>query len=523
MQSVSSLFTTRAQAAMRPISWSLLISFDKTFDDDIDFFTIGSSLIGGTDVLKGTSNVIQEWEKYNYQDFSDRVLSIDINRETDPPITPITTATCDLVLDNHDDIFTPGNTSSPLNGFLKSRRPVRVSTGFGGELIPKFVGQTNGMPDFDDKNKTVTFHCVDFLKSILNIQLDEEIMYLNYRTDQIWSALLQSAAGLLTTQFDLDVGTVVIPFAYFKKDSKLGDALRDSAQSELGNGYMAENGRIKYENRQNWNSKTSVWTLAKDSILERSGVGASSVINHADVYSNARAVQRLQPVYAPASTNPIELLPGSNDVFIDFDDDDGPLPVTSITNPVYISGATTSYYSTNELADGTGDTLSGSVSLTSVSLFSTGAKLVFNNADPQSIFLTQLEIHGTPARVFDHIYKQEVDADSVEEYDEHPVEIHNDLIQDGTAASTLGQMIILDRGDGDSQQNMLIKAVPQLQVGDIITDTSDGSNQDYFITRLGDMINTNGYRQQLQVTKRTINIYFRIGISTIGGSDPLGP
>lgn len=524
MQSVSSLFTARTQAVMRPVSYSLLISFNKTFDDAIDFFTIGDSTIGGTDVLKGSSSVVQEWDKYNYVDYSSRVLSIDVNRETDPPITPITTATCDLVLDNHDDLFTPSNTSSPLYGYLKSRRPVRVGMGFGGEIIPKFVGLTDGTPDFDDKSKTVTFHCIDFMKAILNIQLAQEIMYINKRTDEIWSALLQSAAGLLPSQFDLDYGTVVVPFAYFKKDSKLGDALAAAAQAELGNGYMAENGRIKYENRQNWNSKTSVWTLDQDSILERGGLDSSSVINVVEVFSKARTLQGVQPVYA--ITTPRELLPGSNDIFIDFTDDDGALPVTSIVNPVYVSSATTSFYSTNALQDGTGPALNGSVSLTAVSLFSTGAKLTFSNADPQSIFLTQLEVHGTPARVFDDIYVRETDAASVgnrDGYEEHPIQVNNDLIQDATAASTLGQMVIQDRSEDDDQLKLLIKSVPQLQVGDVITDLSGPSSQDYFITRLGDMINTNGYRQTLQVTKRTINTYFRIGISTIGGSDPLGP
>lgn len=524
MQSVSPQFIADALGVMRPIAYSVLMSFDKSFDTGIDFFTIGTSTIGGTDVLKGDNNVIQEWDKYTYADYTARVLSIEVYRETDPPITPITTATCDIVLDNHDDLFTPGNTASPLAGFLKSRRPVRVGMGFGAELIPKFVGMTDGKPEIDEASKTVTFHCVDFLRSILDMPLDEEVILINNRTDQIWSALLQSVAGLLTSQFDLDTGTVVVPFAYFPKGSRLGDALSAAAQAELGSGYMGENGRIKFENRQNWNTKTPVWVLDKESVLEKSGVGADSVINVVEVFSKARAVQDVQPVYSTAY--PIELLPGDNDIFVDFKDDDGALPVTAITNPVYVDSAATSFYSTNELRDGTGDNLNGSVSLSSVSLFSTSAKLTFHNADTQSIFLTQLEVHGTPARVFDDIYRREVDAASVGDkdgFEEHPITITNDLIQDGTAASTLGQMIILDRADDDDTQKMLIKSVPQLQVGDIVTYQAENQDEDYFITRLGDIINNNGYRQQTQVTKRTINTYFRIGISTIGGSDPLGP
>lgn len=526
MQSVSPAFAARTVSSMRPISHSLLISFEKAFDDNIDFFTIGTSLIGGTDVLRGDSNVLQEWDKYDYTDYSSRVQSIEVNRETDPPISPVTTATCDLVLDNHDDLFTPGNTSSPLDGFLKSRRPVRVGMGFGPEVLPKFVGLTDGKPEIDEKSKTVTFHCVDFLKSIMNMPLDEEIIYVNQRTDQIISALLQSVAGLTTSQFDLDTGAVIVPFAYFKKGSKLGDALNDTVQAELGGLYMSEDGIPKFENRQNWNTKTSVWTLDKDSVLEKNSLGETSVKNVAETFSKARSVQGTGPVYAAAQ--PIELLPGDNEVFIDFKDDDGALPVIAIDTPTYNDGtvATTSFYATNEQRDGSGPALNAQVSLTGTDLFSTGVKFTFNNAAAQSIFLTQLEVHGQAARVVDDIYKREVDAVSVGDrdgYEEHPVKIENDLIQDGTAASTIGQMIIQDRAEDDDQQKMLVKSVPQLQLGDVITYEDENTSEDYFIVRLNDILNSNGYRQQLQVTKRTINTYFRIGISTIGGSDVLGP
>lgn len=524
MQTVSSDFTTRTDGKIRPLKHSLLISFLKTYDSTIDFFTIGTSTIGGGDILKGSGSVVQEWDKYDYEDYSSRVIAIEVNRETEPPTNPISLATCDLVLDNHDDIFTPGNINSPLDGQLLTRRPVRVALGFGLELIPKFVGVTTGKPEIDERTKTARIHCIDFLHAIMNVPLDEEVMFVNARTDEIISALLERG-GLDTSQFDLDTGTVIIPFAYFPKGSLLGKGLRDVAEAELGNLSMLEDGTPKFVNRTNWAANSSVWTFDKSSVIERQSVDNDDIINVVQVYSRAREVQAKQKLWEAAS--PIELPPGvQTEVFADFRDDYGDLPVTTVDDPEYIDGATTSLYASNEQQDGSGPTLDGNVSLVSTDLFSTAIKLVFENDSAKTIFLTQLELFATPAKVVNDIYVRVQDDTSVGNKDgveEHVHEIKNDLIQDEVAARSIGLIILDDRASEHDQESLLVKSVPQLQIGDVVTYEDENTDEEYFVTRINDIFNDSGYRQTLRVSKRTINEYFRIGISTIGGSDVLGP
>lgn len=531
MQTVSDAFAARTSAAMRKIAAKVFISFQKDFDSNIDFFTIGVSTIGSTDILKGDGSVVHEWDKYSFTDYSSRILSVEVNRETEPPTSPYTLATADITLDNHDDLFTPANGNSPLDGFILPRRPVRINVGFGNETVPKFIGLTEGRPEIDEKAKTAKFHCIDFLNAIMNIPLDEEVMYINISTSAIVQALLE-AGGLSASQFDLDDGSTVIPFAYFKKGMKIGDAIKEVAEAELGNLSMTEAGMVKFENRQNWNSKTPSFIFTKDNVLERSTLAVDSIINVVEVFSKARAVQAKQSVYqanAPVrfSDSSTSLKPGETKiVFADFKDDYGDLPVTTVDDPDPISLATTSLYSANSVFDGSGSDLSGDVSLDSTDLFSTSMKLTFTNNGSQEAFLTQLELFGTPARVVSEIYKRVVDDASVgtmDGFEEHPIKIENDLIQDETAANTIGQLIIDDRAEDNDQQRWIIKAVPHLQVGDMVTYQDENTDENYFVTRVNDIINSSGYRQILRVSKRTINIYFRIGISAIGGSDPLGP
>lgn len=530
MQTVSSDFTTRTDGKVRPLKHVLMMSFLKDFDAAVDFFDIGGSSIGGSDILKGDNSVIQEWDKYTYDDYSDRVLDVEYERATDPPTNALTLATVDITLDNHDDIFTPGNVNSPLDGYLLPRRPVRLHLGFKDETIPIFVGLTEKRPDIDERAKTAKFHCIDFLQSIMNITLDEELIYVDYRTDEIISAVLQSA-GLLTSQFDLDTGSVIIPFAYFKKGSKVGDALQEIAEAELGNLSLDENGVIRFQSRTNWADNTSVWTFDKSNTLERKNAGGE-IINVVEVYSQAREVQAKQKLYESNGIVQFDdrtdfIGPGeTKTITIDFKDEYGELPVTSADDPDYVSSATTSLFATNELRDGTGDTLVGDVSLTNSYLFSTAMQLEFENTGSTAAYMTRLEIFATPAKVANDIYIREADSTSIgtnDGYEEHIKQIKNNYIQDAIAATSIAKIILGDRAADDDQQLLLVKGVPQLQIGDVITYQDENADDDYFVTGINGILNSSGFRQQLRVSKRVINSYFRIEISSIGGSDQLGP
>lgn len=529
MQSVSSAFTSRVQAPVRHIDWRLLMSFLKDFDDNIDFFTIGTSTIGSTDIIKGDSSVVQEWDKYDYEDFSSRVLSIEWVREADPPLGVVTLAMADIVLDNHDDLFTPTNTSSRLYGHLGNGRPVRIYSGFKDtEKIQVFVGLTEGIPVIDEKAKTVRFHCIDFLRQLQEAELNEEVILVDKRTDEGISAVLQ-AGGLITSQFSLDVGSVRIPFIYFKKGTKVGTALRELTEAELGSLYMDENGIIRFENRTNWTTKSQVWQFRRDNTLDISTPDTSGVINSVEVFSNTRALEAHQPVYTNGdqaikfTDDSNTLAPGETKVvFVNFKDDEGDLPVTNVTDPT-ASTRDDSGFTANSSTDGTGDDLTADISLDSTDVFSTAMKLTFTNNGAVSAAINRLEIWADPARIQNKIYVIEKDAASIVEYEEQPLKIENDYIQDEAAATSIAKLVLADRAELDDERTLVIKGVPQLQVGDFVRYVGKSSNDTYYVKRISGIISPDGLKQTIKITKRTINVYFRIGISAIGGTDQIAP
>lgn len=529
MQTVTQDFTDKTRSSLRHLDWNCLISFRKQFDENITFFTIGESLIGGTDIIKGDSSVIQEWEKYDYEDYSSRVLSIEYTRESDPPVGAISLAYADIVLDNSDDIFTISNTSSPLYGYIANSRPVRLYVGYEDtENIQVFVGMTEGLPVIDEKNKTARFHCIDFFRKIDTTLLTESVMLTNQRTDEAIQSILTSV-GLLTSQSILDTGSVIIPFLYYPKGTRVGTALREIAEAELGGIYMDENGIIRFENRTNWNQNSEVWSFNPSNVLDMTSPDVTRVINSVEVFSNTRAVEANQKIFssngALTFSDNTNIIPpnSSKEVFVNFQDADGDLPVTSSATP--LAGILSdSGFDSNTQSDGSGSSMNANVSITSVDLFATSAKYVFtNNSATNSAYITRLDVWGTPAKVQDNIYVIVQDQTSIEAYEEQPHKVENNYIQDYSAANSIAQRIISDRSEIDDQRTITVKGVPQLQIGDIIRYSDSKSNETYFVTRINGILNRDGFRQTLVVTKRTIVDYFTVGISSIGGVAQIAP
>ena len=526
MQEVTQEFFDTTEAGLRKISSKIYISFKKDYDASIDFFEVGTSLIGGTDLLKGTQDVVQEWDKFDYEDFSDRIISINYNREVDQPTSSITVAQAQFVLNNSDGLFTPSNSSSSLGDFILPRRPVKVLMGFNDELLQVFVGLTVGLPVVDEKSKTATFNCVDFMTSFINKPLDEAVIYEDLRSDEIIQNLLEDHAGLLSSQFDLDTGTITIPFAYFPKGTTIKDGIDKVVSADLGNFFVDENGVTRFQNRVNWLSNTKVWDFSTNTVLDIRTPGEERIINVAEVFSNVRAVQSNQKIWELESA--IEVPAGDSvDIFANFSDNDGDIPTTAVDDPVYIDSKTTSLYATNEKLDGSGAPKNGDISLDDTTLFSTSFKMEFSNSGAASVFITQIELFGTPAKVIKHIYIREQNDASIgtsDGFDEKLFRIDNDFIQDDANAESIALTIINDRGDFDDQREIIVMAVPQLQIGDVVNYTDKEINEDYYVTRInGTLTAKGGFTQLVELTQRTIESYFIIGVSTIEGGDKIGP
>lgn len=519
MQNVSETFNQKARGAMRRLARRVLISFEKVLDEDIDLFTIGTSTIGGGDFMPGTGSVAQEWDKYIYEDFTDRIISLEWQRSVDFPYS-VSMAIADIVLNNFDDYFTPGS-GSEIDASLKPFRPIRIYAGFGDEVVPVFVGLTDGMAVIDEKKKTASFHCIDFLSSLLERPLNQSVLLLNKNTAEILDEVFQMA-GILPTQLNLDTGLNIVPYFFLPKGTKLGETVRKLMQAEQGRLFMDENGIITFKNRQDY-SDSAVYNFdAYTNIIDYKDVKTPDIINVVEVNGQKRQVLPKQPYYIQSveTYQPAILVPANSEkeIWIDF-----PEPVTTADDPEPFGSATTSTFTVNTAEDGTGD-VSLDVTLQSSDLFAQSMKLVFDNPTADDLYIIYLSIYATPVVVTQKIYVREQIDSSVDDYEEQLLTIDNEFIQSEDSAQARALSIINDWSDFGGVAQLTVQGNMALQLDDTVRVDVFGRADNYKIWKSVNKISIPArYTQVLNVRKFEPFQYFSIGGSLIGGDDVLSP
>ncbi len=516
MQTISSTFLARSRQSMRPLAWQCRMSFEKQYDDAITFFTIGTSVIGGGDFIPGASgDVVQEWDKYEYNDLSSRLLDQSITRQNEI-LSAITFAMADIVLDNHDDYFTPGK-GSEIDSYILPSRPVRLYSGFGNEVIPMFIGLTSGMPKIDEKAKTATFHCVDFMTSLMDKPLNESVLYTNVQAKTILEGLFL-LAGIDSVQLDFDNGFTIFPYIYFEKGDKLGKALQKIMDIEQGRIFMNEKGVICFRDRQNYEENSVYDFDAYNNIIDISTKTLDDVINVVEIKGKIRQLQPKQKYWE--ASEPI-LIPANSsiDIWADFED-----PVTTADDPVYITSATTSLFTVNTESDGSGSNDGTSVTLSSSYLFAKSKKMTFANSSSTPLYITTLELFATPIKVISELYLREEDSASTDKYEEHVYTIENDFFQSETDAESVALMILRDYSEYGGASQLDVKGCPALQLDDPIKVDIYNNISNYKIVKIIDGISFPAqYKQILTLRKYTPTPYFTIAESLIAGPDLIRP
>lgn len=515
MQSVTPTFQDRATRSVRRVSGRALISFDKSFDPGITFFTLDTSLLDGPDVLaSGDSDVVQEWDKYAYIDYSDRLISMEWTRQDDLP-SSVSLAMADIVLDNHDNFFTPGS-GSAVDGNVLPRRPVRLLAGFGGETVSVFVGLTEKMPTIDKKAGTASFHCIDFLDSIFNRPLDETILMLDAYTNEVLDVLFQDV-GLLPAQYVLAAGFNKIPFVFFQKGTKLGDAVRELMDAEAGRLFMDELGIIRFLNRATF-SDDPVYTFNGSNTVEKTSSSQSDIINVVEVKAKPRAVQEIQPVWQLAEAKLIAAGESIN-IWADLAD-----PTTTVATPVLGMEIGTSYIVVRQGSSESDPEVTSSIAISSPTLLGLSYKFTVTNNTLGPVYVTKAELWGTPAKVIDTINFRLQDDASVAAYDEQtPYTIESDFIQSNDAARSLALSIFHQYAEYGGTENIDVIGTPALQLEDALALDIDSTAGTFVATKLAGAIRDSRFSQSIRATKITPLDFFILDTSILDGPDVLAP
>src|SRR3990167_9558119 len=98
--------------------------------------------------------------------------------------------------------------------------------------------------------------------------------------------------------------------------------------------------------------------------------------------------------------------------------------------------------------------------------------------------------------------------------------IDNQFIQNQDWADSFAEVLLEDYAQVENLQKITIRAIPELQLGDLIS----WQGRYWRIYDIKTSLDPgSGFIQELTMLQRTIRQYFRIGISTIGGTDKIAP
>lgn len=522
-------FNQVANGTIRPIAQNTLISFTKQRSASMNWFTLDTSQLDGTDILAtDPDDVIQAWDAYEWQDFSNDVISMNWGRSIQFPYG-VQSATCDVTLNNTTQKYTYENEDSPLHGYILPKRPIRTYAGFkkGGtaETVPVFVGLTQKMPRYSGKNdSSATFTALDFLSEIGDTKLTQTILLRNVRTDEAIASVFE-AYGLDSSMYSLSKGLNVIPFADFESGADAGNILAKLVQAENGALWLDEKGIIRFAPRVADLGKTPIYTFNENNIIDISPSRTDGIYNRVRIKTDIRAVQENQPIFSvlnedgyqrPDSEDTYRLRAnGNTEIWLSFDN-----PIWSANVAPTLNGANTD--SSFIALDLGGNVVSSNISVTG-SLFSNSAKLTFSNLNPFPVSLSFLEIWGEPAKVVDTIDYDAYDDESVEQFGEMTLQItDNEFFGSYANADAFAMDILRNRSGYSPTLTMKVKGNPALQLGDIIQVDYKYPNTYKIVGIQSSISNSSGMSTTMTIEKFTVMLPFILDESQLDGTDVLG-
>lgn len=507
MQSVDSIFTAEEKDSVRSIVASLLTSWKKEVVTATTF-TIGVSTIGGDDYIGLNPGAIGGPGVYRYFDDSDYAQSLAWERELNIPTGGLNKAYAEGVLDNTSGRYLPSymGGDSELFTAILPRRPIIINAGFnyGGidNTLPQFSGMLTNQPEVNKQTGLVGLKAADYVDYFYNKFLDKEIMFTGLTTDQVIENLFISA-GMSTAQYDLDTGLNEIAFGLFERGSRYSDVINKVVEAENAQLYQDETGVFKFENRQHW--YTSPYNevqliLATADVINAQAPSEDTIINVVEIKSKIREKSAEQLIYQTQET--IELgTTGTVEYFISYED-----PVLEVTSVTIIA---------NDAEDGSGTDRSSNVVYNKTD-FAQASKFIFSNTHSSTIYITNLQVNGRPAKVVSEIYHRQQDDSSVTAYQERIFTLDNEYIQSVTWAQSLALVLLQSFSEPQNLQDITIRAKPRLQLGDLLSWQGHYWRIYGIKTRLDP---SQGFVQDLKMLISSNQSYFTIGVSTIGGSD----
>ncbi|MEW6578646.1 MAG: hypothetical protein AB1435_05565 [Chloroflexota bacterium] len=330
--------------------------------------------------------------------------------------------TCELMLDNSDRRFSPGNSASLLAGELLPGRTVRVRASEDGDSWTLFRGTIARIaPEAGAWPGAVTITCADGIARLARARVavaHADEMPVDEAVSDLVSAVYTPPALSVADNGDslAHYGRTWEP-----EQTTTLDALADICRAVYGRFWVARDGTATYwSRRQQQDPSVSaalvIGTGASAAPLDALDVAldAEGVINHAQVtIYPVETVGSLQVLWTARTV--LRIAPGqTRTIYAPFHDENGArVGALDVVAPVAAMD-----YAVNDRPDGSGYDYTNSPHFAlSAEIEATRAAITLTNTAIGPLYVTRLQVRGKPIRTYDPITLVASDANSQARYE----------------------------------------------------------------------------------------------------------
>lgn len=391
-------------------------------------------------------NILIDWEGTGtFTDEGDRLLDLSINRGRESRLssdgyTMVSPGSFSLTLENYDQRYNTFNTLSPLYGYIKPHRTIKIIAVDSSQNFNTITGWIRDIRPQENRSKVriTGYDGIDWLQSQKAPQLDLETDY--GVTDAIVTLL--TAAGwpysdtsgwiLGTSQLGIDnyLGSSLIessgdilPYWWGDPDKSIWESITDLAEAYFGNPYVSSDGTFAYKSRNDLDPVK--YSITQSEILRDIDLQQpwDELRNDIRITGYPRQETEADTELWKLNYTPAIAAGETITVWAEHNYNGDQCPALSITTL-----AATTDYTANTVADGSGTDKTAQIS-TNQTAYATRTKLEVTNNDPSAVYLTLLRIRGIGLFSHSGVLAMESDTASINNYGRYTLSLGSIWLQ----------------------------------------------------------------------------------------------
>lgn len=371
---------------------------------------------------------------------------------------PVRVGTATLILDNTSRRYDPYNTSSDLYPNVQAGRYIRVRVAYGDGVDHVIHGRIKSItPNDNDGESTVSIEIEDGMRQLQNTDTSIPIQS-SVRIDEGITQILEDInyPGI----FGANIETSTDVMDYWWATKRAASELRDLAQAELGQFFVAADGKATFYSRHH--TQGTMDSFTSSDFLKNIDVPMPAEVlrNYIKVYARPRTLQAAGVLWTLQDT-PLIAAGGSLTIWASYrhSSSSDNVPALNVTAPVAMTD-----YIFNSAADGSGTNLTGNFTVT-LTDFGTTAKIVIVNNGASSAYPTLLQVQGQAITSPNPSLLIEEDATSQAVYGKALLTLQSDWIQSTALANDFANWLISFMPNPQKFLTVRIEARPDVQFG----------------------------------------------------------